>query len=969
MSNRRNPRQEKKAFAASTSDSFQNFTAHVGRGTGNQQDGSMYGFNPVTRNRMQMEMVYRGSWIAGRVVDAVAQDMTREGMDITSTDDPSKIAEYTKEIDRLHIWKSLRDAIKWARLYGGGVAFMMIDGQNPSTPLKLDRIRPGQFKGLMPVDRWVLTPSLDDLVDDMGVHFGKPRFYDTITDSGGLPRMHIHYSRVIRIEGVELPYWQKISENLWGQSVLERMWDRLIAYDSATSGISQMVYKAHLRTLSVEGLREIIGGTTGAMKGLLANLNMIRVMQTNEGITLLDTRDKFETHQYAFGGLDVILAQFGEQLAGAVEIPLVRLFGQSPAGFSTGESDIRAYYDSIKQQQVSMLGDGVETVYRLAYISKFGTEPPKEFSLDFKALWQMSATEKSQVTNTTVAAIGEAFSAQIISKEIALKELKALSQITGAFTNIQDEDIERAEELPDPTPEALGLIIPKPAPGALPGQPGKPGLPGKPKPKLLAPPKGKKPAPRPPRGKEVGGVKGPKTSAPKKGKDAEFFERFDLSTLDKERKAVTVGGQPHHGFDPQEKRDPKGQWTLGNGGKKAVVAVVPAPAGAPGATKTYISKNPIEGRWTTAGKVFTRSGETHHPESKNKKGEIVPAHITYGENEVWHGGTNEEHARLKALKVPPAWTQIRLNPDPTAGKQVTGRDEKNRSQSRELPGHREAQNVLKFDRLADFNAVRNATAAKARADMENQALPLVTRHAAAVVYIISQTGFRPGSEKETNADVKAYGTTQLEGRHAKVSGHTTAFTFVGKKGVDQEHEVVDPRIAKFIRERGAKGDQPIFAASYANVDEYFKGIAGDDFKIKDMRTWVGTQTALAQIAKMPVPKDEKAHKQAVKAVAEIVSDKLGNKPAEALKSYIDPIVWKDWAATMPKKSKVGDWLSRLLFADAGPTPEGMMTDFLETHGYLGERPDWRDEPGDDDEGDEEEDFDAVYAELFEPLIP
>lgn len=475
MSNRRNPRQEKKAFQAAqaqTFDSFQNFISSVGRGTGNQNDGSHYGFHPISRNRMQMEFVYRGSWVAGRVIDCVAKDMTREGVEVTSDDNPAKLADFEKEIARLQLWKQLCETIKWARLYGGALAFMMIDGQDPSTPLRLDTIQKGQFKGLLPMDRWLVNPSLEDLVPDFGPHFGKPKFYQTTPDMGGMPLMKIHYTRMVRVEGVELPYWQRIAENLWGQSVLERMWDRLIAFDSTTSGIAQLVYKAHLRTISIEGLREIIGANSTAMKGIVKNIEMIRTLQSNEGITLLDAKDTFETHQYAFGGLDAILMQFGEQLSGATEIPLVRLFGQSPSGFNSGDSDIRTYYDGIKQQQVSMIGDGVETLYRLAYISKFGTEPPKTFELDFKPLWQMSDIEKSQVTNTTTAAITEAYESQLIDRSTAMKELKALSRTVGTFSNISDEDINAAEADPEPTAEILGLVAPPQA--AKPGEKGPP---------------------------------------------------------------------------------------------------------------------------------------------------------------------------------------------------------------------------------------------------------------------------------------------------------------------------------------------------------------------------------------------------------------------------------------------------------------------------------------------------------------
>ena len=469
-------------------DSFRNFVARVGQGTGNQNDGSHYSFNPITRNRQQMDWVYRGSWIAGRVVDSVANDMTREGVDLTTDEDPKKQAMFEKDIARIGVWDQLCQTVKWARLYGGAIGFIMIEGQNPSTPLRLETIKKDQFKGILPMDRWVAQPSLTDLVTEYGPDYGKPKFYDTMPDTGGMPRLRIHYTRVIRIEGIRLPYWQAISENLWGQSVIERLWDRLIAFDSATLGASQLVYKAHLRALSVDGLREILGGNATALSALVQNVNMIRTMQTNEGLTLLDARDKFETHQYTFSGLDEILMQFGEQLACATEIPLVRLFGQSPKGFSTGDTDLQMYYDTIRQQQITVLGHGVEKLYRIAYVSKFGTEPPETFSIEFARLWRMTEAEKGDATQKVAGSINQAFESQIISRATALKELKNLGKETGTFNLIDDEEVEEAENDPPPSPEALGLVIPPPPPVAGPGGSGKPG--GAPKP-------GAKPAGKP----------------------------------------------------------------------------------------------------------------------------------------------------------------------------------------------------------------------------------------------------------------------------------------------------------------------------------------------------------------------------------------------------------------------------------------------------------------------------------------
>lgn len=445
-----------------TADSFQNFIARVGHGTGNQHDGAHYGFNPVTRNRLQMEWAYRGSWVVGRVVDCVARDMTRERVDINTDADTADVKKFDKGLARLKMWSQLCLNIKWARLYGGSCAFMMIDGQDPKTPLRPDTIGKGQFKGLLPMDRWLLQPSLQELVEDFGPHFGKPKYYQTVPDSMGMPLLTIHHTRMVRLEGVELPYWQKISENLWGQSVLERMWDRLLAFDSTTTGVAQLVYKAHLRTLKIPQLRDMIGQGGAMMNGVLAQVNMIRAMQTNEGLTLLDKEDEFDVHAYTFSGLDNVLVQFGEQLCGAVEIPAVRMFGQSPAGFNSGDSDLRSYYDSIKQNQEADLGPELETVYKVAWLSEFGFAPPQEFDLEFEHLWQMDEVEKSQVTKTTTDAVVAAYEAQIIDRDTAMRELKELSREVGTFTQITDEDITAAEADPPPTPEALGLLAPEP---------------------------------------------------------------------------------------------------------------------------------------------------------------------------------------------------------------------------------------------------------------------------------------------------------------------------------------------------------------------------------------------------------------------------------------------------------------------------------------------------------------------------
>ena len=454
---------EKKAaaenqYSSPTLDSFVNFAQKMGIGADNPTSTATYGFNPITRNRIMLEWIHRGSWLGGVAVDVVADDMTRMGVTLKGTLKPEQIEQVNQAANQLGIWNALKETIQWSRLYGGALAYMMIDGQKPETPLRLDRIGKGAFRGLMVLDRWMVEPSLNDLVTDYGPHIGTPKFYTVIGASPALPNIKIHHTRVIRFDGIRLPYWQRLTENLWGISVIERLYDRMVAFDSATTGASQLVYKSYLRTISVKGLREVVAAGGPAMEGLAKYVDMMRRFQNIEGVTLLDGEDEMGVQQHqAFSGLSDALTQFGQQLSGALQIPLVRLFGQSPAGFSTGDTDLRMYYDSIKQQQEKDLGVGVTQVYT-ALLHSEGITPPEGFGAEFKSLWQLTETDKANITNTVTSAIIQAHEAALISDQTALKELRQSSNVTGVFTNITDEDINKANNEPEePLPELGGI--------------------------------------------------------------------------------------------------------------------------------------------------------------------------------------------------------------------------------------------------------------------------------------------------------------------------------------------------------------------------------------------------------------------------------------------------------------------------------------------------------------------------------
>ena len=250
--------------------------------------------------------------------------------------------------------------------------------------------------------------------------------------------------------------------------------------------------------------------------------------------------------------------------------------------------------------------------------------------------------------------------------------------------------------------------------------------------------------------------------------------------------------------------------------------------------------------------------------------------------------------RLNKLAIPPAWTGVRLNVDPEGNLQAIGTDIKGRTQYRYSAAHSEAAAAEKFGRLKEFNAALPLIRKRMHRDID---LGGPNQEVAEVLHLIDVTGFRIGSESDTGADVQAFGATTLLDKHAVVNGNKVRFSFIGKKGVKISKTVTDDRLAKIIARRKRKTgaeDQLFPTVSDAAVRTYLKEVSGEDFKVKDFRTWHGTAIALSMVKKMPVPKTKKELASQRKAVGTKVSEFLGNTPTVALSSYIDPAVFKSW---------------------------------------------------------------------------
>lgn len=442
-------------------DAFTNVLARLGAGTPNLLEGTEYSLQRLSRDFNQLNALYRESWIIRRIIDVIPSDMLKNWITITSGIDPDVEKKLSISLRRTQLIDKLKRGMQWGRLYGGALGVMLVkhQGYNLSQPLRLDWIMPGDFAGLLIFDRWNGVNPSNELIEDISdPDYGYPKYY-TVTDPAGGGSVKIHHSRVIRFTGNTLPFWEEIAEMQWGASVVESVFDELKKRDNVSWNIAQLTFMANIRVLKMQDLGQLLAATDSESQAeLLRTLEAQNMLLNNMGMQVMDAADGLETHQYTFGGLADCYQQFIMDISGAAEIPVTKLFGRSPSGLNaTGESDLQNYYDMIAEKQEAVLRPILNKVLPPFIISTIGSLP-KDFDFDFDPVAEPSDKERADLAKCGTDNVVAAYNAGLISQRTALKELKQQSERTGVWTNITDEDIERASDSVEPPGEMGGMF-------------------------------------------------------------------------------------------------------------------------------------------------------------------------------------------------------------------------------------------------------------------------------------------------------------------------------------------------------------------------------------------------------------------------------------------------------------------------------------------------------------------------------
>lgn len=333
----------------------------------------------------EVEEIYAADDMAKRIVDRPIDDMMRNGWTITADDlDADDISEILAYPEQWQMTEKLKTGFKWGRLYGGAGLAIGVKGQESSMDkeLNLDMIQDLDF--LTVLNRYELTPQTPIETDISKANFRKPNNYMLVprtsggTDNSSTGRI-IHFSRMVRFEGDELPVQKFISNSYWHGSVFNRLFNSLRNFQTSHDSLAVLMQEFSQAVYKIENLAEIVAGKNGA-ELIQRRINIVDVCRSILNAVLIGEEEEFERKTVPLTGMKDVFDVINGRLVAATDMPHTILLGQSPKGRmgSTGEAEQNMWFEFIKSKQEAMLRPVLEQMYSLVFRAKKGPTGGKE---------------------------------------------------------------------------------------------------------------------------------------------------------------------------------------------------------------------------------------------------------------------------------------------------------------------------------------------------------------------------------------------------------------------------------------------------------------------------------------------------------------------------------------------------------------------------------------------------------------
>jgi len=261
-----------------------------------------------------------------------------------------------------------------------------------------------------------------------------------------------------------------------------------------------------------------------------------------------------------------------------------------------------------------------------------------------------------------------------------------------------------------------------------------------------------------------------------------------------------------------------------------------------------------------------------------------------------------EIKRIKALVLPPAWTNVWISMDPNAHLQATGVDDAGRTQYRYHPHWNLIRNQAKYYKLLTFSEALPNLREQVEHDLRKRDLDL-QKSIALVIKLMDKTCIRVGNQRYKLKHGSS-GITTLDARAATITGSRIRFMFTGKKGVKQDITLRDTQLARLVKQYKEMPGKRLFqytsesgqrcALNAHQVNDYIRQHTGSHFSAKDFRTWMGTVTAFEYLSVQEKFSSQRQFTRMINSCLDVVAAHLGNTRAVCKKYYVHPAVFRSY---------------------------------------------------------------------------
>lgn len=363
---------------------------------------------------VQLESSYRSSWLARKIVNIPAEDITAQWRQWQASADDITALEAAEK--RFQVQHKVRRALILGRLFGGGAIIMGLRDGTPDQPLPAV-IKPGDLAYLHVVNRHQLGQTeLETSV--LSARFGEPKAY---TLNGAT----IHPDRVIPFQGVALPEGSLIggTSSFWGDSVLQAAMDAVKNADLTQAGFADLVNEAKIDVIEMPDLLQYVASAEGEQR-LKQRLTIAAAAKSVHRALIIGAGEKWSQKQVSWSGMPDMIRAYLELVAGAADIPLTRLLGTSPGGLqSTGKGEERNYLQSLESARAGELSRALDRLDAVLIPSTLATVP-EGLHYTWPSLIQQDAKADAETEKLHSDALANAVNAGLVPADVGAEMLK-----------------------------------------------------------------------------------------------------------------------------------------------------------------------------------------------------------------------------------------------------------------------------------------------------------------------------------------------------------------------------------------------------------------------------------------------------------------------------------------------------------------------------------------------------------------